>query len=114
MSEAIQLWLFGGFTAWMAFVTAMWQLHAIKLARIELTLKVFLKGAAKIMHSPHTPQLDALLEAYMSQNGELTLAQWAEVQKLCQEIVDDSNDRDERRTLAAFWVAMSHHKQINP
>jgi hypothetical protein len=79
-----------------------------------LTLKVFSKEAAKILHSPHTPELDSLLEGYIDHNGELTLSEWIKMQELCQNIVDESNEDKERRTLAAFWVAMSQHKQRKP
>lgn len=81
-----------------------------RLTKIETLIEVWGTKAASILHSPHTPELDALLEKYADRHYELTMAEWRRLLDLCEEIERDTTIERERRSLAGWLAMVAHHK----
>lgn len=85
-----------------------------RVTRVEAVLALFGEKAAKILHSPHTPELDSLLEKYISRNYELSFEEWQRLLLFCETIENDKSGGTEERALAAWLSAISHHKLRMP
>lgn len=81
-----------------------------RLTKMETTLDLIGMKAANVLHSPHTPELDRLLEKYVSREYELTLDEWKELNDRCEAIENDTSNPKDQRALAAIVSALCHHK----
>ncbi len=81
-----------------------------RIVKLETVLALLGEKAAKILHSPHTPELDALLEKYLDRYYELSYEEWQRLIHMCQEIEDDNKQSKECRALAAIVLAIASHK----
>ena len=118
MSEATAIWLIGGSYAFtMALAIGgigAYILIVQRIKAVEVLISMLSVKAANILHSPHTPELDALLEKYYrtynERHFELSHAEWKELLKLCQDIEDDSSEPKGTRLLAAIVGSVALHK----
>lgn len=81
-----------------------------RMTKLETIFSLMGDKAATILHSPHTPALDRLLEKYLDRNYELTPDEWKELVKICDEIEADTNKPKDQRALAAIVSAVCNHK----
>ncbi|MDE2105072.1 MAG: hypothetical protein KGL39_47980 [Patescibacteria group bacterium] len=70
-----------------------------RISRLETLVDIWTEKAAKILHSPHTPELDAVLDKLLTATMEH--ADWKKLADLCGEIENDSERPKEERALAA-------------
>jgi hypothetical protein len=85
-----------------------------RVARIEALVEAFGVNAAKVLHSPHTPELDKLLEKYIDRNYELSVEEWEQLHAMCDRIVHDTKLPKQERMLAGFVAALAKHKLMRP
>lgn len=85
-----------------------------RMIRLETTFELWGHKAAGVLHSPHTPVLDALLEKYVSRTYELSNDEWRELNRMCEQIEKDISAPKEERALAAIVSATCHHKLLLP
>lgn len=71
-------------------------------AKIELWWKSLGAKAAKILHSPHTPELDSLLEKV--QTEQLSTSELSRLTMLLEEMENDKTEPLARRELAAHLL----------
>lgn len=83
--------------------------HGEKIVRIETMLEIQGKTMARSLHSPHTPELDALLEKYYARNYELSYKEWERLLDLCNRAIED-NAGTEKADYAEFLAGVCHHK----
>lgn len=81
-----------------------------RLIVIETTINLMGLNAAKSLHSPHTPELDTLLEKYIDREYELTVDEWDALLHTCETIMEDKIESHGYRVNAAFLAAICHHK----
>lgn len=118
MEKEYILWILGVAQALLfaggGFVIAGHISFSVRLAKLETMWSMVSKQAAEILHSPHTPELDALLEklvkTYENRHYELTLDEWEELQRLSQQIKEDELEPKGTRLLAAMVYAQCCHK----
>lgn len=83
MNQEAILWMFGivqtviclaitGGLAWLLIIVQ-------RLTKVETILALFAEKAAAILHSPHTPELDKLLEKYCDREYELSDSEWRQL-----------------------------------
>lgn len=86
----------------------------VRLVKLEVLWSMMNKQAAEILHSPHTPELDLLLEklvkTYNDRNYELTCKEWEQLQEMTQKLKEDENEPKGSRLLAAMVYAQCCHK----
>lgn len=92
--------------------------HSERIIRLETLSEIQGKTLARKLHSPHTPELDKLLEGYYERNYELTLKEWERLLELCQQAVKE-NEGTDKADYAEFLAGICHHKlrhvvPINP
>lgn len=91
MTEAVQTWLFGGAYGFSIVLATFIVRQAISVAKMETTLAVMInmmgKRAAGILHSPHSPELDELIEKF--QQDQITDS---ELQKFCDLLMKMEHD----------------------
>lgn len=76
---------------------------------IKTILMLTSEDAAKILHSPHTPEMDGLLEKY----GALNDRQTARLLELCQlTIQDTSRSKGERLVASTLKAVASQRGQL--
>lgn len=72
MTETVQIWLFAGAFGAIVALAGWMSSMKVSLAKQETTLNVLInmlgKRAAGILHSPHTPELDVLIEKFRGDN----------------------------------------------
>jgi hypothetical protein len=76
-----------------------------RVVRLETTISMFNEKAAAILHSPHTPELDALLEKLAmsyKQNLDMPESDWLELLLRTEEIENDLTLPKGERFLAAM------------
>lgn len=73
-----------------------------KLESFKETFEIFGKKAIELMHSPHTPELDAIIEKY--QRNQMADADWRRMLELCEQAERDLANPRFERALAAFAV----------
>lgn len=71
-------------------------------AKIELWWKSLGSKAAKILHSPHTPELDGLLEKVQAE--QLSASELSRLTLLLEEMENDKTEELPRRELAAHLL----------
>lgn len=81
-----------------------------RLIKVETILALIGEKAAKILHSPHTPELDALLEKYYDRHYELSFQEWARLKEMCIDIENNHDEPKEGRVLAAIIATFCDHK----
>lgn len=111
MNETTQIWLFGGAYAFIFVISTggigLFLTLVQRVSRLEAVMALFGEKAAKILHSPHTPELDALLEKYCDRNYTLSLAEWKNLLDMMEEIENDQKRPKEERALAAVISVMA-------
>ena len=80
------------------------------IAVLTRTMDLIGINSAKSMHSPHTPDLDALLEKYIDRGYELNQSEWTELLNECERRMEDKNESQGYRINAAILAAICHHK----
>lgn len=72
MTETVQIWLFAGAFGAIVALAGWMSSMKVSLAKQETTLNVLInmlgKRAAGILHSPHTPEHDVLIEKFQGDN----------------------------------------------
>lgn len=72
MTETVQIWLFAGAFGAIVALAGWMSSMKVSLAKQETTLNVLInmlgKRAAGILHAPHTPELDVLIEKFQGDN----------------------------------------------
>lgn len=86
----------------------------LRIGRLEIILATISEKAASILHSPHTPELDALLEKYVNRNYELTPEEWQRLLAMTDDIERDHGVSKGERVLAAILHAVAAHKLFLP
>lgn len=118
MDKDIVLWIFGimvtaNSTAICAGVVGYISIVQ-RLTKMETTLALMGFNAAKALHSPHTPELDSLLEKYMKdyedKNYDLPYEDWVKLKKICDEILEDRELAAGYRAAAGIVQALCTHK----
>jgi hypothetical protein len=121
MSENIEiiLWVLGGvFVCIAAGAGGFLKLYAMiydlreSLGRLETKFEMLGFSAARVLHSPHTPELDALLEKYSE--GCMMGEDWMKLEKLVLLIETDVTLPKEERALAGIIRAVCHDKTGRP
>lgn len=118
MEKDIILWIFGILIAVNSTVicggTVAYILTVQRLTKLETTLEFLGYNAAKALHSPHTPELDYLLEqyarSYEEKSYDLPYEDWDKLRKMCDEIVDDKTLAAGYRATAAIVSALCKQK----
>jgi hypothetical protein len=118
MDKDVILWIFGfiltglgmcigGMLAW-AFSTSQ------RLTKVETIVSLLAQKAAEILHSPHTPELDAMLEKYLrtytDRGYELTRDEWDKLREMCSLLEKDESLAKGERLLAGIINAVCTHK----
>lgn len=118
MSETVLITILGaygasfiGFGAW---AVAKIQDMAVRVTRLETILSMAGEKAARILHSPHTPELDRLLEHYWDHHYDLSTAEWKRLAEICGEIERNMGEDPEKRALAAGLGLLAAHKLCVP
>jgi hypothetical protein len=81
-----------------------------RVVKLETLINLFGKKAATHLHSPHTPELDVLLDAYIDRHYELSREQWQRLRELCDEVTNDKANKGDKVVFAAFLAAVADHK----
>lgn len=114
MNQTIILWLFGAYQSILTLALASgigWLILIVqRLTKVETILALIADKAAAILHSPHTPELDALLEKYCDRTYTMTELEWEKLRRMCGEIEDNLSLPKEERALAAFVGAAAEHE----
>lgn len=125
MSETLLIFLIGGsyafcFAATGGGILTMMRIYdrmalidnesSKRISKLEAVLSMVADKAANILHSPHTPELDSLLEKYGKQNYSLTCEEWSRLIGLTDEIETDLSVPKPERVLAGFINAIARHK----
>lgn len=110
MNQETILWLIAQSAALLGAMVTAYIGVVQRLTRLETTIALIGVKAARVLHSPHTPQLDRLLEKYIDRNYELTSEEWQELLGRCQAIEDDLSNPKDQRALAAIVSAVCSHK----
>lgn len=103
-------WAVGGVYVCIAAGVAFAFNNVQRITRIEALIETIGINAAKVLHSPHTPELDELLEKYIDRNYELSVEEWAALYKMCDAILHDLTLSKQERGLAGFVTALAEHK----
>lgn len=85
-----------------------------RITRIEAVLSLWSESMARVLHSPHTPELDKLLEKYLNRHYELSNDEWTRLRELCNEIEANKDEGKESRALAGFLAVVAEHKLAMP
>lgn len=75
----------------------------------ELIEMVGIKVAMRL-HSPHTPEYDALAEKFEKNNGVLDPKDWDRMRQLCSDLESDETEPGEKRAMASVMEAVARHK----
>jgi hypothetical protein len=82
-----------------------------RMTALETFIKIYIKGAAEVLHNDDTPELDILLEklvkSYHDHNYDLTLDEWQSLEKLSAQIKDDLTREPGKRLSASAIVALA-------
>lgn len=81
-----------------------------RVVKMEVIISLLGETAAKVLHSPHTPELDALLEKYCDRYYELSNPEWTRLLEICTMIESNPKISKQERALAGFILAVSSHK----
>lgn len=86
-----------------------------RVTRLEVKFEMFVmmvgEKAARALRSPHTPELDVLLDKYIDEHYELTLAEWMMLKNMCDEMASNEVDFSKtERSLAGWIAAVCEHK----
>lgn len=115
MDKDVLLWIIGAFLTFIVAPVVGWTLtrvflHGDRLVKIETDIgwiresfNTMGKKAVRVLHSPHTPNLDVLLEKY-----EAETISWTEVNELhemLEAIVSDPNSGKDMKTAAGILIA---------
>ncbi len=87
-----------------------------RLVKIETINSLYSERVATVLHSPHTPEMDMLLEKfrdeYVRRGYELTFDEWQKLAELTEQIVNDELLGKGERQLAAWINAVCAHKLL--
>ena len=114
MSEQTILWIFGtaiaAGAAWLAFITNKTWDTSGRITKVELTLVMISKTAAKLLHADDDHHgLDYYLDKYVAREYELSWTEWEEMMKLLEVAVEKEPD-DGKKLCAAFLLQVCRHK----
>lgn len=110
MNQETILWLIAQSAALLGAMVTAYIGVVQRLTRLETTIALMGVKAARILHSPHTPDLDRLLEKYVDRDYELTYEEWTELLARCEAIENDLSNPKDQRALAAIVIAVCSHK----
>lgn len=85
-----------------------------RLIRIETMLELWGHKSAMVLRSPHSPELDGMLDKYVNRDYELTKDEWLRLNCMCEEIESNVSLPKQERALAALISATCHHKLSLP
>lgn len=114
MNQELILWVLAQTFVYAGVVVLGYIKLTTRITRLETIMEILGDKAAKILHSPHTPDLDRLLEKYCDKYYLLTVAEWQELLTRCDEIENNLANPKDQRALAAIVGAMCHHKLMHP
>ncbi len=103
------MWLGGQSVAILGTVVKLYVSMAQRVTRVETMLELLGRTAAKDLHSPHTPELDALLDKYIDRHYELSYDEWQKLLELCNKSMEEETNV-RKATCAEFLAAICHHK----
>ena len=75
-----------------------------RVAGIESVITLILNKAVRLMHSPHTPEIDALVEKFQYREGDMTSGDWMRLLQLCSEIEKNTKNPKTERAIAMCVV----------
>lgn len=118
MNETLLIWLITGAYGFcfaisvsgVAFGMAIVQ----RISRLEAVMALFGEKAAKILHSPHTPELDALLEKFCDRHYTMNHDEWENLLAMTLEMEIDTSLTKQERALAAWVNAAASEKLCLP
>lgn len=106
--------MISGLAAALGSAVATYVILVQRITRVETIISMWNTKFAEILHSPHTPELDALLEklvkSYRDKHFDLTMAEWTELQKMTCELENDTTLAKGERMLAGMVNATCEHK----
>lgn len=105
MNETLLIWLFGGAYAAIAGLGVFALTISNRMTRMEAVMSLLVKNAARVLHSPHTPELDVFLEK-LDSHQRLTQPEQKRLFEILHEIISDRNLTSGHRTLAAMIVSI--------
>ena len=116
------LWIFGVIISGLSMIIGAgvgWAFTTSnRITRVETLVSTFSRKAGEILHSPHTPELDALLEkyvkSYQDRHYELTYAEWEDLKRQCDALENDQTLAKGERLLAAMVSSVCEHKLLLP
>ena len=116
--EQIPTWLLTlmvtGLAASIGSTVAAYVILVQRITRVETIISMWNTKSAEILHSPHTPELDALLEkfvkSYKEKHYDLTMEEWQGLQKMTCALENDQTLAKGERMLAAMVNATCEHK----
>lgn len=118
MNEATQIWLYGGaygFIFAMSVAGVTFGMAIVqRISRLEAVMALFGEKAAKILHSPHTPELDALLEKFCDRHYTMSHDEWEKLLSMTLEMEVDTSLPKQERALAAWVNAAASEKLCLP
>lgn len=112
MSESLLIWIFGAVFGCIVAGGAFQFSLANRILRIEIILRSINKRAAEILHSPHTPELDVLLER-VAEHGSVPVEKKDEFMEMLEEIEKSLSNTKSERLLAALLSCITPHAKKN-
>ena len=86
------------------------------IVKLQTISTLYSERVATVLHSPHTPEMDALLEKfrdeYIRRHGELSREEWQRLAEMTEEIINDSEIPKGERQCAAWINAVCAHKLL--
>lgn len=79
---------------------------AQRMTKLETVIAMMGDAAARALHSPHTPGLDALIDRMVDPAYCMTEHEWIELRAMCAEIEENRENPKEERALAGTVVVM--------
>jgi hypothetical protein len=107
MNEQLVIFLVGQAIIFLG--TGVWAYSTLaqRMTRVETYFEIMGKRAAKILLSPHTPELDEYLQKYVDE--KMTYGDWTKLLELCDLLEGDKVKPKEERTLAAIVAVECRH-----
>lgn len=102
------MWIFGAVFGCMSGMALFQFSLSNRILRLEVVLTAINKRAADILHSPHTPQLDVLLEKVASE-GTLPKSNVGQFMEMLESIEKDLSNTKTERFLAALISCITFH-----
>ncbi len=115
MSETLQIWLFAAAFAGIIGIGGFCQLLNNKFirfeSRLDMTIELWGKKAAKFLHSPTNHLgMDELLDKFLDRYYEMSWKEWTELHEKCLATENDEKATEGERIYAAGLGIICEHR----